>query len=217
MQNQRSKRSVFSNLKNLIAENIITYFKEYLIVTIFFIIGIIIGVIFVNNLSTNQSSEVNTYITVFLDTLKNGFQLEYVELLKNSLLQNLILVLLLWFVGATLIGMPLVFAIIMFRGFCLGYTISALIYVLGISKGILFVILELFLQNIIFIPAIIALAVSGVRLYKTVMKNRNSENIKFAILKHSIFSMLIMLLLIISSVVEVFVSTNLLKLCINFM
>ena len=216
MRNRR-KSTFLDNLKNAMVENIVKYFKEYLIVTICFIIGIIAGVVFINNLSVNQSNEISTYVNSFIDTLKSGVSLDYFELLKNSIIQNTILVLVLWFVGATLIGMPLVFAIVLFRGFCLGYTLAAIVHILGTSKGIIFILTSLFLQNIIFIPAVIALAVSGIRLYQTVVKNRNSESIKFAILKHSIFSLIILVLLVISSIIEVFCSTNLLALCINFL
>jgi len=213
----KKNTTIMAKFKGLAVDNIIKYFKEYFIVTICFIIGIIAGVIFINNLSINQSNEITTYVSSFLETLKTDVNLNYMELLKDSIMQNSILVLILWFVGATLIGIPLVFAIIVFRGFCLGYTISAIIHVLGISKGIIFVLTTMFLQNIIFIPAIIALAVSGIRLYQTVVKNRNSESIKFAILKHTIFSLIILMLLILSSAVEIFCSTNLLILCINFL
>jgi len=213
----RRKNTFFDNLKNAIVENLIRYFKEYLIVTICFIIGVVAGVVFINNLSVNQSNEITTYVNSFIDTLRTGVNLNYFELLKNSIIQNIILVLVLWFLGATLIGMPLVFGVILFRGFCLGYTVSAIVHILGMSKGIIFVLTTVFLQNIIFIPSVIALAVSGIRLYQTVVKNRNSESIKFAILKHSIFSFIILILLIISSVIEVFGSTNLLVLCINLL
>ena len=216
MRNRR-KSTFFENVKTALVENVIKYFKEYLIVTVCFIIGIIAGVVFINNLSDNQSNEITTYVNSFIDTLKSGVSFDYLELLKNSIIQNSILVLILWFVGATLIGIPLVFAIIVFRGFCLGYTVSAIVHILGTSKGIVFILTSVFLQNIIFIPAVIALAVSGIRLYQTVVKNRNSESIKFAILKHSIFSIVILILLIISSFIEVFCSTNLLVLCVNWL
>jgi len=213
----KKNNSFFVTLKNAIAENIIKYFKEYFIVTICFMIGIVAGVIFINNLSDNQSSEIATYISSFLETLREGIDLNYLELLKESVIRNSILVLILWFVGATLIGIPLVFAIVVFRGFCLGYTISAIIHILGISKGIIFVLTTIFLQNIIFIPAVIALAVSGIRLYQIVVKNRNTESIKFAILKHTVFSFVIWVLLIIASIIEVYCSTNFLGLCIKFL
>lgn len=213
---RRKENSILSNIKNLVLENIIKYFKEYTIVTICFVIGVIVGVIFINNLADNQSNEIEVYINSFLETLHSDVNFNYLELLKNSLIQNFLLVLALWFVGATLIGIPIVFAIILFRGFCLGYTISAIIHILGISKGVLFVVTTMFLHNLLFIPAIIALAVSGIRLYQTVVKNRNAESIKFALLKHSIFALIIMLILVLSSIIEVLISTNLFSLICNF-
>lgn len=212
----KGKNTIFVNIKNVIVENIIKYFKEYFLVTIIFVIGIIIGVIFINNLSENQSNEISTYINSFLENIKNNNNFNYADLFKDSVIQNLVLVVTLWFVGATLIGIPLVFAIVLFRGFCLGYTISAVMHVLGIPNGIVFVLTSMFLQNIIFIPAVIALAVSGIRLYHIVVKDRSSEGIKYAIIRHSVFSIVILVLLIISSVIEVFCSTNLFVLCRNF-
>ena len=214
---RRKENSILSNIKNLVLENIIKYFKEYTIVTICFVIGVIVGVIFINNLADNQSNEIEVYINSFLETLHSDVNFNYLELLKNSLIQNFLLVLALWFLGATLIGIPIVFAIILFRGFCLGYTISAIIHILGISKGVLFVVTTMFLHNLLFIPAIIALAVSGIRLYQTVVKNRNAASIKFALLKHSIFALIIMLILVLSSIIEVFISTNLFSLICNFL
>ena len=59
-------------------------------------------------------------------------------------------------------GIPIVFGIILYRGFCLGYTIASIIVAMGIGKGISFILITLLLQNIIFIPAIIAIGVSRI-------------------------------------------------------
>ena len=100
---------------------------------------------------------------------------------------------------------------ILYRGFCLGYTISAVIVTMGIGKGISFIILMLLLQNIVFIPAIIAISVSGVKLYKSIVKNRNKENIKIEILRHTLFSLLAIGILVLASIIEILISTNIFK------
>ncbi len=104
----------------------------------------------------------------------------------------------------------------MYRGFCLGYTIASIIITMGLGKGILFVIISLVLQNIILIPAIIAIAVSGFNLYKSIVKNKNKENIKIEVLRHTIFSLIMLLLLCLASVVEILISTNILKKIIKY-
>ena len=116
---------------------------------------------------------------------------------------------LLWFAGTTIIGIPIVLGIILVRGFCLGYTISACVFTLGKIKGILFILTTIFLQNIIFIPALMILGVSSIKLYQSIIKDRRKENIKLSILKHIIISIGIMLTLIISSIIKVEISYRL--------
>ena len=108
-------------------------------------------------------------------------------------------------------GIPIVFGLVLYRGFCLGYTISVCITIMGLSKGILFVIILLLLQNIIFIPAILALVVSGFKLYKSIIKDRNKENVKVEVVRHTVFSFIMLLILVVSCVIEIFLSTNILK------
>ena len=72
------------------------------------------------------------------------------------------------------------------------------------------------MQNIIFIPALLALAVTGIKVYKSIIKDKRRENIKFEIIRHTLFSVIILILLVISAVVETYISPNLLKMVINY-
>lgn len=148
--------------------------------------------------------------------MKNTDNINNIELLKNSIKQNVLLTFIIWFFGTTVIGMPIVFGITLYRGFCLGYTISACISIMGLSKGLAFVILSLLLQNIIFIPVLLALAVSGFKLYKSIIKDNRKENIKIEIIRHTMFSLIMLLLLIISSIIEVYISVGILKCFIKY-
>lgn len=98
----------------------------------------------------------------------------------------------------------------------MGYTISAFISVLGIQKGLAFIISNLLLQNIIFIPVILAISVSGFKLYKSIIKDKRRENIKIEIIRHTVFCFIMLICLIISSIIEVFISNNLLKITIKY-
>ncbi|MBR3002120.1 MAG: stage II sporulation protein M [Clostridia bacterium] len=112
--------------------------------------------------------------------------------------------------------MPVVFGLVVYRGFCLGYTISACVGILGTSKGLAFVLSNLLLQNLIFIPAILAISVSGFKLYKSIIKDKRKENIKLEIIRHTIFCTLMLIVLTISSAIETFISNNLLKMIVNY-
>ena len=203
-------------IKNTIKEHIINNSKEYIIVFIIFIIGIFLGVLFVNNSDEETLTQITNYLREFIDKMKNISNLQYNDLLKNSIFQNLILTISIWFFGTTVIGIPIVFGLVLYRGFCLGYTISACIAMMGLSKGISFILLSLILQNLLAIPAILALAVSGFKLYKSIIKDNRKENIKLEFIRHTLFSILMLIMLIISSLIEVFISTNMLKYLIKY-
>ena len=91
------------------------------------------------------------------------------------------------------------------------YTVNFLRHHPLFPKGMGFIISSLVLQNIILIPALIAISVSGFKLYKSIVKNRERENIKVEILRHTIFSLIMLFLLCIAALIETFISTNILK------
>ena len=171
-------------------------------------------IIFINK--TSQINEITEYIDSVVDSIKTNKNINEIVLLKSSIKKNVIWAILLWLMGSTIIGMLVVYIIIAFRGFSLGYTLSAIIATLKLSKGCLFIFTSMFIQYIIYIPSILALAVSGMKFYNSIINNRQRENIKLEILRHTIFSFFMMLLLILSSFIEVFISTKLLILLIDY-
>lgn len=210
------KRNKPNKALEVVKEHIILNKKEYILVSLLFIIGIFLGVLFINHIQENQKLEITTYLKTFVEKMQNTENLNYIELLKNSIGHNILLAIVLWFFGTTVIGIPVVFGIVLYRGFCLGYTISVCILIMGIPQGLYFALLLLFLQNMIFIPAILALAVSGFKLYKSIIKDRNRENIKIEVVRHTVFSFIMLLFLVISSTIEIFLSTNILKMFIKY-
>ena len=173
-------------------------------------LGLIIGIIVVNNAQDAQKAEINDYINTFINDLKNGAKIDYFKLLKTSFGNNFFTVLILWFMSSTVIGIPIVYGEIGYKGFCLGYTISSVVATLGTGKGILFVITSMLLHNIIFIPCLLLLAVSGINLYKSIIRDSRKENIKIEIIRHTIFSLIILAVLMIASLIETYISSNLL-------
>ena len=209
---QKKKKA---GIKDFILRNIHDNLKSYLIVIILFIIGIVAGVIFINNANEAQGVEIQDYINSFISSLKQDYHIDKMELLKSSLWDNFILIISMWFIGSTVIGIPIVFGIVIFRGFCIGYAVSSAVAVLGAQKGIIFLLTTMFLQNIIFIPVIICMAVSCIRLYKSIMKDKRRENIKLEIIRHTLVSIMLFIVLVLATLIEVYISTNLLMLCIN--
>ncbi len=214
MNNHRKNNSY--RIKNIILNYIKENIKTYLILLIIFFIGLILGVIFVDNASEPQANQISSYINNFINSIKENYQISTKDLLKETVINNVSIAVILWFLGSTVIGFPLIYAVMCYKGYCIGYTISSVIATIGTAKGIVFILATMLLQNIIYIPVILTLGVSGVKLYRLIMEDRRRENIKIQIAKHTIFSILMLMLLIISALIETYISGNLLEAVIKY-
>lgn len=58
---------------------------------------------FINNTKETQMSEITSYLNNFIDKLKNIEKLNNLQILKTTILQNIILAITLWFFGTTVI------------------------------------------------------------------------------------------------------------------
>lgn len=210
------KNKRVSNVKNTIIEYSRNNSKEYILVILIFIIGLFMGVMFINNTSIENENIIINYITEFKEKFSLMENIDKANLVANSIKNNIFLAIIIWLAGTTIIGMPVVLGLILFRGFCLGYTISAITYTFGVGKGFLFCILSIFLQNILFIPALLTMGVSSIKLYKSIINDRRKENIKIEIVRHTIISIMMLGVLIIASFIENEVSVSLLKMGIKY-
>ena len=91
------------NIRETIKNNIINNKKEYIIVTLILIIGIFLGVLFVNNINEAQKTEVTDYLNNFIEKMKSIESLDNISLFKTSVIQNVLFAIILWFFGTTVI------------------------------------------------------------------------------------------------------------------
>ena len=205
------------NIKKVIEEHITRNIRTYFILIIIYLLGLIIGLIVVNNSSEEQETEITNYINTFITELKNGSKLDYFKLLKSSFGNNLFLVIILWFMSLAVIGIPAVYGMVGYKGFCMGYTISSVVMTLGTGKGIVFVLSSMLVHNIILIPCMLAVAVSGINLYKSIIKDRKKENIKIEIIRHTLFCLIMLVVMAVGSLIETYISSNLLVSVVSYL
>lgn len=205
-----------STIRKYIIDNVNKNKKEYISLCIALFIGVILGVLLINNIKEEEKGEIQNYIQNFVQTIKNDAEIDKLSLLKETIGRNIFVGIMLWFLGSTVIGIPLVYAYVGYKGFCISYTVSSCIAILGQGKGILFSLSSILLQNIIEIPVILMLSVSGIKLYQSIMKDKRKENIKLEIIKHTIISFINILCLIVSAIIETYISTNILEIVIKY-
>lgn len=203
---KREKNRLLIAIKEHIRNNL----KQYLIVGTLFIIGIIIGTAIANNYQEPANVASNKILNA-IKKINEGYEIDYSGLLKNEIYRQILYALLLWFLGCSVIGIPIVYILISFKGLSLGYTIATAILALGTPKGTIFVITTLLLQNLLIIPATLAIAVSGMNLYSSITKNKKMENIKVEIIRHTVFCSIMLIILILGVFIETYVSYFLLK------
>ena len=209
IEKKRKKITFLELIRNHVENNL----KQYFIISILFIIGVAIGVTLANHVQFQAQEQVELGITEAINKLKEGYEINYSSLLKNVILNHILFTLILWFLGCSVIGIPIVYLAIGYKGISLGYTISSIILTLGTGKGILFAFIALLLQNLFIIPAILAIAVSSMNLYSSIIKNKRIENIKIEIIRHTIFCFGMSVILLVASFIEVYATSFLLKIC----
>ena len=205
-----------SSWKTILKEYIKNNFKEYLLVCILFIIGIFIGVMTINFSNEKNIEEIEKVINEVVNNYKKVENINNLQLTFQSIKRNVLFAIILWTGGTTIIGLPIVLLSILIRGVILGFTISSITVALGTLKGILFCIVSVVLQNILYIPAILTIGVSSIKLYKSIITDKRKGNIKIEIIRHTIISTIMIAVLVLSTIIENFISLKIIKKIIKY-
>lgn len=209
MKYKRSIAKKKSHFIYIIEDHINKNIKEYFISILIFIVGVVIGVLLINYSNEETKESISGYINEFVVSIKNKeYEIDSKKLFFKSLFNNLKFAVIIWVAGSSVIGIPLIYSTIGYKGICLGYSISAIIGALNQPRGIAFAVSSLLAQNIIAIPCMLALSVSSIKMYKAIIKNKERANIKMEVYRHAMFSLMMTIGLVMSTVVEVFISTN---------
>ena len=185
--------------------------KIFLIICIIILLSVIIGILYLAMLNKEgKEIVVNTVNTYFKDlNSSKAINNNLVNVLKN----NIILTGIMWFLGVSLVGVIFEVLFLILKGFSLGFSISSFIYVFkfkGIYIGLVYLLHSIFNLLIYLILGFIAIYYS-IYLYKYLFKNA-SINLSLLMKKYLKVLVLSLILLIISSVIEVFLIPNVLKL-----
>ncbi len=108
--------------------------KSFLMLMFLFCIGIIAGIAFINYANEMQMEEIGSYVNSLKENIKKSDDINKTVILTQSMKQNVIFVALIWFLGCTILGSFLIYIVIIYKGFSIGYTVSAMIATLGVKS-----------------------------------------------------------------------------------
>lgn len=145
---------------------------KYILLLTFFILGTGFGAFTVNGLSSIQRYELDNYMQGFFEMLDSQ-TIDCAGLLRTSLIYNGKMALIIWLLGAAVIGIPFIFAVAGIRGFINGFTAGYFVRLMGI-KGILLIASVILLKEIIIVPSLLAMGVNGVNFSQNIIKRKKS-------------------------------------------
>ncbi|MDO4282864.1 MAG: stage II sporulation protein M [Clostridia bacterium] len=189
-------------LEKYIKEN----YKILKITCICFIIGLVVGMILYLFVSDGIKNE-------FTMTLKNTLELskssnfENINIIKNGVISNAILLFMIYFCSITLAAPVLISMITFFKSFSIGIYIPIIFNIFGISNGLLVLLLLLIIPNILYIPAFIFSVTNAIKFHYLLFEESETSMI-FKCLKEFIFVLISFSMMILSIVVEQLLTTS---------
>lgn len=207
-------RNINRSIVKHIQENMLIYFT----VLLFFMIGISSGAFITKALSDVENKELIDYIENFFKIL-NTKEINNYLILKQALISNLKMALLIWILGVTIIGIPIILLLVLIRGFIIGFTVGFFIKQMKL-KGLVFSIFSMLPQNILIVPGIILIGVTSISFSIMLIKSRRKNGYGNILNQFFIYSTSISIIYLIISLgcfVEAYISPLFIKLLSNYM
>ena len=175
------------------------------------VISLVFGALFITILKGTDKELLTTHITSFFESIKTK---EFIPSITNIILNNNIFGIIIWILGFSIIGIPIVICMLFYKGFALSFTVASLIYNFkldGILLSFMYIFPHLILNFIFyFIVSYYSFKLSIKLLNKLLNKNELNMN-KF--IKKYLFVLLISVIIFtLSAVYETYIIPYLIKL-----
>lgn len=198
-------------LKSRIKQHIGTNRWQYMLVVLLFAVGLIIG----NYKVPGLEGGVKNHLLDLLNKYLHSGQKESLNgsvLLFYAFLNQAKCIIGIWFLGLTVIGMPIILAVIFLKGFSLGFTVGFLVQEKA-GAGILITILSILPQNLLYIPLLIIWAVVGVNFSISIAAGRYNRagSLGRALVSYTMLMLIFLVLVLIGAFIEAYFSPWLLQ------
>ncbi len=150
-------------------------FFVYFTVAVMFVVGVGFGAVANNALDQRQKQELITMLDNLVYGLNSNTDLSEQVVVQDELWQSTILMLVIWFLGLTVIGIPLIVIIVFLRGFVLGFAVGFLIRELA-YRGMLIALVAILPSNLIAIPAIVLAGTTAVTFSMQLFRTQSRQS-----------------------------------------
>ncbi|MGR6836348.1 stage II sporulation protein M [Syntrophomonas erecta] len=194
------------NVKQRLKQHIKENRWQYILVVMLFLAGLIMG----NHGVTGLEGGVKDYLSGLIDDyLKGGLEgrLNGSSIFIGAFITQAKTILALWFLGLTVIGFPLIPALVFMRGYALGFTVGFLIYEKA-GAGVLITILSIVPQNLVYIPFLIIWAVMAMNFSAFIVKGRSTgvDSLSKGLVSYSLLMLVCLLIFLMGAFIEAYLS-----------
>lgn len=194
--------------------HIIRQKKFYVFLIALLVIGFISGALFIFFLNETDKHDIINEITTFFNLIKTSTGINYSRSLTNSLGINILYVFLIWILGISIIGFPIIIGVLFIKSFIVGFSFSSIILTYGF-KGLLGAFLYIFPHQIIMLILYLLLGFYSLSFCYKLFSHlflKQMVNFRYGINRYIKILLICIVVSIILSLYEVFLSTYLMKL-----
>ncbi|PLR84552.1 stage II sporulation protein M [Bacillus canaveralius] len=198
--------------------NVANHFREhssiYLFVIVLFLMGVIFGAVVVNSLSFTQKEDLYYYLFQFFGQIADGKVAEENEMFIQSFLHNSKFIGLMWILGISIIGLPIILILLFIKGMVVGFTVGFLVNQMG-WDGFLLSFVSILPQNLVIIPLFIVTATSAVAFSLKMIRRQFLKKISQPIMpmlgRYLLTFIMVMVFVGAAAAIEAFLSPILMK------
>jgi stage II sporulation protein M len=210
------KIMVENKMLNSINNHVQNNFWLYVVSLLCICTGIVLGIYSARYMGDFEKTDLLSYLKNFTTTINSG-TINYQAVFMETIKSNIIILIGVWFLGLTMIGIPIILIINIIKGFTIGFTISFIVNGLGI-KGIWFSMLGVLPQNFIYIPCVMVASVLAMEFSLTLLRDRNNSqltsNILIRVTSYSFSFMLVLVIMFFGFFMEAYLTPNIVKLIV---
>jgi stage II sporulation protein M len=208
--------------KRLYQSNAASYFREhssiFLFIVVLFLMGVIFGAIVVNSMSITQKEDLFYYLSQFFGQVSTGKVADNHDLFLQSFFHNSKFIVLMWVLGISIIGLPVILILLFLKGLVVGFTVGFLVSQMG-WHGFLLAFVSILPQNLIIIPVFIMMSsfsvIFSLRMIKKQFMKKYAQPI-LPFFKGYIFALITAIVFIsAASGIEAYLSPGLMKTIIS--
>ncbi|WP_020616756.1 stage II sporulation protein M [Paenibacillus daejeonensis] len=191
----------------------------YVFVSVLLVVGVIFGTLMVHALTLEQQEDLAGDVNHFVQMLSSGMGPDQVQSFWDRAWLHTRWLVLIWLLGISVIGMPLVLALDFLKGVLIGFTVGILIQGHG-WHGVLFSLLSVAPPNLIVLPALLIVSVSSISFSIHLVKQRlmlRQGKLRHPFLSHASIAFMMLAALWAAALLEAYLSPHLMSWASGFL